>query len=933
MVSYDIGSPDEYLPRLRFLLDGRFSLDDLSNLCFDLGIDPDELEGSTKAAKVRGLIEWLKHRERLDQLLQLLGRTRPDVLDDLGLSPTPLAPASPAGPLPAPPTIRHTNLPIQPTPFIGRQREVLRLQNLLLRPDVRLVTLVGPGGTGKTRLALEVAGKILSELVADTELNRADTPHALFSDGVWFVSLSTINDPNVVASTIAHTLGVLEVRGRAILKDLQENLRDKWMLLLLDNFEQVVAAAPLVAELLTTCPRLKLLITSRASLHIQAEHEFPVPPLMVPDRKRLPPAASLSQYDAVALFIERAVAVNQDFAVTNENAPAVAEICAQLDGLPLAIELAAARVKLLPPQALLARLSRRLKLLTGGARDLPARQQTMRNTIAWSYDLLNPAEKQLFQRLSVFVGGCTLAAAAAVCNSQAVGEIELLDGLARLVDESLLRQQEEPGGEPRFSMLETIRDYGLEQLAASGEEPTIRQRHAEFFLNLAVQGEREIRGPQQVNWLDRLEIEHDNLRAVLEGCQATGAVDNLLRLAGALSWFWSRRGYFIEGRGRLDSILAISADVVSTDRGKALYGAGSLAALQSDYATARLLLEQSVAIFRQLGDAWHVALALSDLGFTANHLTDRLAARQYLAESIALFRSLGERWGLALALNNLGHTAYVQGEYASAQASYSESRALFEVVGDKWGIADTLSNLGLMAYYLGDFTAARHLHEDSLAIWRELGDKRDIAAALGSLGYVGLAQGDYASATAFFEDSLNLHRELGSRGGIALALNGLGEVARCQGDYPRAEPFYTEALSIRRQAGHVGVASILSNLGYVRLYRGDPRHATELFTEALNLYRARSHQVGAALCIVGFAAVASRARQPERAARLLGAVDALLEQSGTRLEQPDGIEYDRTLAAVKAQQDNSQFMAAYAAGHTLSFVEAVAFALEACLPV
>jgi predicted ATPase/DNA-binding XRE family transcriptional regulator len=417
---------------------------------------------------------------------------------------------------------RH-NLPAQPTTLIGRTKEIAAVRDLLLRTDVRLVTLTGPGGTGKTRLALQAAAELLDN----------------FADGVYVVMLEPISDPALVAPTIAQTLGVKERAGQAPLERLKAHLRDRRLLLLLDNFEQILAAAPIVAELLAAAPELKVLITSRALLHLYGEHEFAVPPLAVPDLNELPPLDALAQFAAVDLFVQRARAVKLDFALTHANAPAIAEICARLDGLPLAIELAAARTKLFTPEALLARLRNRLALLTGGARDLPARQQTLRGTLDWSYNLLDASEQRLFRRLGVFVGGCTLEAAAAVMSSElrAVSddlynsELDILDGLASLLDKSLLRQNEGPDDEPRFVMLETIREYALERLAESGEEETVRNQHAAYYFALAHEAERHLRGAEQVRWLGRLALEHDNLRAALAWSQAhTGAADaeNLL---------------------------------------------------------------------------------------------------------------------------------------------------------------------------------------------------------------------------------------------------------------------------------------------------------------------------------------------------------------------------------------------------------------------
>ncbi len=434
------------------------------------------------------------------------------------------------------------HLPIQPTPFIGREKEVDAVYHLLLREDVRLVTLTGPGGVGKTRMALHVAEQL----------------RAHFADGVWFVSLAPISDPDLVIPTIAQTLGLWEAGERSLLEQLQVFLRERQVLLLLDNFEQVVRAAMHVANLLTICSHLKVLVTSREVLHVRAEREFPVPTLSLPDPKRLPDLVALSQYEAVALFIQRAQAARPEFQVTNANAPVVAEICVRLDGLPLAIELAATRIKLLPLQALLTRLGQRLQLLTSSARDVPAHQQTLRNTIQWSYDLLDAQEQQLFCRLSVFVSGCTLEAVEAISAALGNATLPVLDGVVSLIDKNLLQQTAQEGEEIRLLMLETIREYGWEALAERQEREAIQAAHAAYYLALAEEAERALGGPQQLLWLERLEREYDNLHAALhwlrlQGSRVEGggeAAEQALRLETALSWFWIMRGYQSDGRRR-----------------------------------------------------------------------------------------------------------------------------------------------------------------------------------------------------------------------------------------------------------------------------------------------------------------------------------------------------------------------------------------------
>jgi predicted ATPase/class 3 adenylate cyclase len=454
---------------------------------------------------------------------------------------------------------RLNNLPTQPTPLVGREREVSEVSDLLRRADVRLLTLTGTGGTGKTRVALQSAAELVDE----------------FEDGVFFVALATLTDPGLVASTLTQALGVAESGEKQPEDALREFVRERELLLLMDNFEQVLEATPLLEELQAAAPRLKVLATSRAALRLYGEREFPVPPLALPDPAYPPPPERLTQYEAVRLFVERARAVKPDFSVTNENAPAVAEICVRLDGLPLAIELAAARIRLLPPRAMLARLGSRLKLLTGGARNLPERQRTLRGAIEWSYELLTPEERTLFARLSVFAGGRTLEIIETICDPE--GELDTLDGLESLLEKSLLRQEEGPGGEPRFVMLETIHEYAREKLEESGEAEEVRRRHAEHFLTLAEESYPELKGPDQLEWLERLEAEHDNMRAALSWALGRKEAEVALRLGGALWWFWWMRGHNSEGRRLLEEALAIDGRVSPEVRAMALAGVGELA--------------------------------------------------------------------------------------------------------------------------------------------------------------------------------------------------------------------------------------------------------------------------------------------------------------------------------------------------------------------
>jgi len=653
---------------------------------------------------------------------------------------------------------RPTNIPVQRTAFVGREKEVAAAKELLLRQDVRLVTVTGPGGIGKTRLAVEVASGLIER----------------FPGGIHFVPLSPLSDPGLIASVIVQTLGIREVGGQSALEILKENLQDSLrapMLLLLDNFEHLVQAAPTVAEILVMGANLKILVTSRAALHVYGEHEFPVPPLALPHSRSMPSVEVLSQYPAVALFVQRAIAAKPDFELNRENASAVAEICARLDGLPLAIELAAARVKVLSPSSLLTRLASRLQVLTGGARDLPRRQQTLRAAMDWSYDLLSAAEQKLFRRLSVFVGGCNLEGVEAVCDTKGDLNLDLLDGMASMVDKSLVQQVERANGETRFVMLETIREYALEKLEVSGEEALTKRAHAAYCLVLAEEEATEPSGVQGTGWLERFALEHDNFRAGLEWLTETGDAEWGLRLGTALFRFWEIREYLAEGRDRLGRLLKLAGAAAPTkSRTRALFAAGVLAGEQGDYASAEKLISESQNIARQLGDNTGVAVSLNALAVFARDRGNVATARALFEESLALWRELGDLKAVARALSNLANVVKLQGDYERARSLYAECLSIFRGLGDRAGVAWSLNYQGDVAHDQGDSAAARTLYEEGLAIFRDLGDRWGIAGTLADLGSLAREQQDYPRAHSLYRESIIIFHELDHKRGIARLL-------------------------------------------------------------------------------------------------------------------------------------------------------------------
>jgi predicted ATPase/class 3 adenylate cyclase len=631
---------------------------------------------------------------------------------------------------------RPNNLPLQPTPFLGREDQVARVADLLSRDDVRLLTITGPGGVGKTRLALQAAADLLED----------------FPDGVWFVDLSTLDDPSLVPSTIADVLGV-RGEGGGIASRLAAMLAGKHLLLVLDNFERVIDAASLVADLLARASGVKVLTTSRTPLRAYGEHEFPLLPFPMPDLSRLPSVETLSQYEAVRLFIQRAQAVKPDFTVNDANAPAVAEICSRLDGLPLAIELAAALVKLLPPQALLKRVEKRLPLLTGGARTLPARQQTMRNTISWSHDLLSQEEQTLFRRLAVFAGGCTLEAAEAVINQE--GTHDVFGGIASLVDKSLLRQEEGVEGEPRFRMLETVREFGLERLAASGEEPATRDRHAGYFLAL-LQG-HDLEDARPV-WLDGIASEYDNLRAALGWSRDTGHHDTLLRLAGALWLFWYYRGLLSEGQDWLDQALQTPPDNASPrPRAWALTVSGMLANVCGDTDRATALLTESFSWWEQTGEAYGSAIARSLLGGVRvnqgryDEAAELFAANEdYFRDNEAYFQAAGHEDWLGHASFHLGLIAWVQGDDARARSLLRDAVEHFDRTGAPMDAIDPLRYLGLIASAAGNVDEASGWFREVVTRLRQHGSRAAIAVGLADMATLAAAREAWQPAVRLF---------------------------------------------------------------------------------------------------------------------------------------------------------------------------------------
>jgi predicted ATPase/transcriptional regulator with XRE-family HTH domain len=788
-----------------------------------------------------------------------------------------------------------TGLPAAPTPLVGREHAQAAVAHLLLHDGARLLTLTGPGGVGKTRLAVQVAQSVREH----------------YADGVAFVDLAPLREDRLVPAALAGALGVREQGPQSLREALVAHLRAYHLLLLVDNAEHVlVGVAEEMAALRAACPGLCLLVTSRVALRLRGEQLYPVPPLALPAASESLGPEALGQVPAVALFVQRARAQRPDFVLTSANATPVAALCARLDGLPLAIELAAARVGVLGPAALLARMDRALGMLTHGPRDLPARQQTLRDTFAWSYALLGPEEQALFRRLAVFAGGCTLEAAEAVYG-EGEGAVlpDILGELAAVMEASLLFGEEGVDGAPRYRLLETAREFALEQLEAAGEAEEIRRRHAAYFLALAEEAGPRLGGAEQRAWLERLDQELNNLRAALAWARVAGEVELGLRLAGAPSRFWEERGHVREGREWLEGLLRVPAG--GEDRGPG-------AALR-----ARALATTAWLAFQQ-GD-WQGAAPLAE-------------------QSLALGRQLGQTGNSPVALNTLAHVARHAGQRAREEALFQESLALCRAQGDKPGSAAALSFLGTLRRSMHDLDGATALLEEGLVLHREEGDASGVAFTLLHLGCVATQRRDHARAQALLDESLALYGELGDRSNVAWVLNELAVLAADRGDVGRARALCEDSvMSFRALDDDRGLTAVLIDLGRIAALQGDDRCAVAAFAECLSLSHVATRE-DLVRSLEGLAQVAARRaahqatdRQMERATRLFGAAAALratLDTAGAPGGNPQPVStdreaYERQVAAARTALGDVAFDAAWAAGEALLPEEAIGLAVAA----
>ncbi len=807
--------------------------------------------------------------------------------------------------------IPKNNLPAELTEFIGRKIEIEKINKLL--KTARLITLWGPGGIGKSRLSLKVASINIKS----------------YKDGVYYIPLDSITQPDLVVSCIAKTLNIVEIPGQDILDSLKSALRDKKRLLILDNFEQVMEAALIVSELLLSAAELSVIVTSREPLRISGEHIYNVPPLDIPDSSKRTPIEELKEQPSIALFLSRVKAVELDFDLTEKNAQEIEELCADLEGIPLAIELAAAYIGQIPVREMIKLSRKKLEWLNGGPRDLPKRQQTLRNTIEWGYNLLDENQQKLFKRLGVFTGRFDFKAVNAVVNfDRALGD-NVYDDLISLVNKSIVKAAPDMGiGEKYYDMLETIREYAVELFEKSEEKKLLEDFHSRYYLNYVVEAESNINGPSRQIWLSRLEYAHSNLLSALEYFQLTLSSENELRMAGILGHFWEVRGYWNEGIHRLDSIINKYKNVTASKNLVKVYKCyGRLLDLQGKHTYGMDILQEGLKIAIEIKDREGEAGIIYNLA-----LAEGVKEEILFKQSLAIYREIGDMSGIAAVLQELSQVSFYYGDFKTAELYSAESLEISNRLADKLGRARALGKMGLVARGKGDYEYAGKLFNECLSCCQELDDKEGIANALLNLADLSRSRGMYELSKDYYLRILNIGYELGYIYIITRALKDLGEIYRYRGNFKKANELYNESLSLLLENGdyHGELPWLYRNMAEVEMQLKNYSKAEELYIKSLQLRREyKLHTLMYVFLVFeGLAAIASELEQQERAARLFGAAERLLEITGSLISKCDRMEYESRLARFTYKTGNTNLDKFISEGKLMSLENSLDYAME-----
>lgn len=841
---------------------------------------------------------------------------------------------------------RPNNIPVQLTSFIGRESEMKHVKETLKLS--RLVTLTSAGGSGKTRLALQTAADVIDE----------------YECGVWFVDLAALNDPALLTSTIIDVLGVKEETKKSTERTLIDFLREKEILILLDNCEQLIdACAGLTEKLLSSCPKLKIIATSREALNCNGEVTYRIPPLTIPDIKSNHTPEQLNEYESVRLFIERALLVNPGFIVSNENASALAEICSRLDGIPLAIELAAARTKILSIEKINGRLDDRFSLLTEGKRTALPRQQTLRALIDWSYDLLSEEEKTLWSRLSIFSGGWTLEAAEKICSDSTIDESLIFDLLTQLTEKSVIIFDE---SKDRYRILESIRQYGIERLSDGYE---IFLRHLNYFLELSERAEPELRGDKAKLWLERIEADHSNFISAIDWSVNNGNAERGGIVAAAIGEFWSTMGHYSTGIRLVETILQSSGVLDMTVKSKMLSLISALKKEQGYYEQAKKYLEESLVIRKEIGDNHGIVISLVNLGSISFHQGDYELAKKYFEESLAMNKGIGDKKVIAASMTNLGNISYYQGDYEQAREYYKECLAISKEIGYKKLIAISLNSLGSITYVLenseqareyyteclavskeigfinmvassinnlgflannqGDYELARKYYYESMAMSKEVGDKRGIATSMGYLGNTLSSLGDHEQAENYYKECLSIYSAIGDRKGIADTMHSLGGLMYTNGDIEQAKTYFEESLDVRKELGdRKGIADTMHSLGDVMYTQGDFEQAMKYFKESLAFRKEIGDKPGVASTLIHLARLLELNNKLFDAARLLYAAEHTVKSMGTGFDSNAEKEKDELTARLNELLSDAEISICREEGENMTFEEACELAMR-----